>query len=84
MARDAGATPGLVTHHFGSRAGLYRAVQEHVVELFRQALEAVPAKGSARAVAAARTASLEGMLAERPDEMTPEARLPESAVRSSP
>ena len=67
VARAAGATPGLVPHHFGSRAGLYRAVQEHVVELFRQALEAVPAKGSARAVAAARTASLEGMLAERPD-----------------
>lgn len=67
VARDAGATPGLVTHHFGSRAGLYRAVQDHVVEMFRQALEAVPTTGSARAVAAARTESLEQMLAERPD-----------------
>ena len=27
VAREAGATPGLVTHHFGSRAGLYRAVR---------------------------------------------------------
>lgn len=67
VARDAGATPGLVTHHFGSRAGLYRAVQDHVVELFRRALEAAPTAGSARAVAAARTESLERMLAERPD-----------------
>lgn len=66
VARDAGATPGLVTHHFGSRAGLYRAVQDHVVEMFRVALERVPLEGSARSVAAARTASLEQMLAEHP------------------
>lgn len=67
VARDAGATPGLVTHHFGSRAGLYRAVQDHVVEMFRAALERIPPAGSARAVAAARTASLERMLAEHPE-----------------
>ena len=66
VAREAGATPGLVTHHFGSRAGLYRAVQDHVVEMFRAALERVPPAGSARAVAAARTASLEQMLADNP------------------
>lgn len=66
VARDAGATPGLVTHHFGSRAGLHRAVQDHVVEMFRAALERIPPTGSARAVAAARTASLEQMLAEHP------------------
>lgn len=66
VARDAGATPGLVTHHFGSRAGLYRAVQDHVVELVRSALERIPPTGEARAVAAARTASLEEMLAANP------------------
>lgn len=66
VARDAGATPGLVTHHFGSRAGLYRAVQDHVVEMFREALDRAATTGSARAVAAARTESLEQMLAENP------------------
>lgn len=66
VAREAGATPGLVTHHFGSRAGLYRAVQDHVVDMFRAALEQVPPTGSARGVAAARTASLERMLADNP------------------
>src|SRR5690606_24018332 len=54
VAREAGATPGLVTHHFGSRAGRYRAVQDHVVEMFRAALERIPPQGSARTVAAAR------------------------------
>lgn len=66
VAREADATPGLVTHHFGSRAGLYRAVQDHVVELFRAAIEQVPPQGSARSVAAARTAELDRMLADHP------------------
>jgi AcrR family transcriptional regulator len=66
VAREAGGTPGLVTHHFGSRAGLYRAVQDHVVEMFRLALEQVPTTGTARTVAAARTASVERMLADHP------------------
>ena len=66
VAREAGGTPGLVTHHFGSRAGLYRAVQDHVVDMFRSALEQVPTTGAARTVAAARTASVERMLAEHP------------------
>jgi TetR/AcrR family transcriptional regulator, regulator of cefoperazone and chloramphenicol sensitivity len=66
VARGADGTPGLVTHHFGSRAGLYRAVQDHVVEMFRDALEQVPPQGAARTVAAARTASLERMLADNP------------------
>src|SRR5690606_36339221 len=66
VAREAEATPGLVTHHFGSRAGLYRAVQDHVVELFRAAIEEVPPAESARAVAAARTERLDRMLADRP------------------
>ena len=66
VAREAGGTPGLVTHHFGSRAGLYRAVQDHVVEMFRSALEQVPTTGAPRTVAAARTASVEQMLADNP------------------
>ncbi|MDO5502061.1 MAG: TetR/AcrR family transcriptional regulator [Actinomycetia bacterium] len=66
VAREAGGTPGLVTHHFGSRAGLYRAVQEHVVEMFRAALDEVAAEGAPRTVAAAKTASLERMLADHP------------------
>jgi len=34
IASEAGVSPGLVAHHFGSRAGLRRAVDAHVAALF--------------------------------------------------
>lgn len=35
VAADAGVSPGLVVHHFGSKDGLRQACDEHVVRLFR-------------------------------------------------
>jgi TetR/AcrR family transcriptional regulator, regulator of cefoperazone and chloramphenicol sensitivity len=34
VAAAAGVSPGLVAHHFGSRAGLRQAVDAHVAALF--------------------------------------------------
>jgi AcrR family transcriptional regulator len=34
VAAEAGVSPGLVAHHFGSKAGLRQAVDEHVTALF--------------------------------------------------
>jgi AcrR family transcriptional regulator len=34
VAAEAGVSPGLVAHHFGSRAGLRQAVDDHVAGLF--------------------------------------------------
>lgn len=36
IAADAGVTAGLVIHHFGSKDGLRRACDEHVLEVMRQ------------------------------------------------
>lgn len=36
IARDAGVSPGLVVHHFGSKDGLREACDEHVVARFRE------------------------------------------------
>ncbi|MCK8115371.1 TetR/AcrR family transcriptional regulator [Anaerosoma tenue] len=42
IAADAGVSPGLVLHHFGSKAGLREACDEHVVAEFgRSRIEAV-------------------------------------------
>ncbi len=38
MAAAAGVSPGLVLHHFGSKEGLRRAVDEHVLGLFDRML----------------------------------------------
>jgi AcrR family transcriptional regulator len=42
VARAAGVSPGLVVHHFGSKEGLCRAVDEAVVERIERALAEVP------------------------------------------
>ena len=39
IAAAAGVSPGLVLHHFGSKEGLRRAVDEHVLGLFDRMLE---------------------------------------------
>jgi TetR/AcrR family transcriptional regulator, regulator of cefoperazone and chloramphenicol sensitivity len=38
IAAAAGVSPGLVLHHFGSKEGLCRAVDEHVLGLFDRML----------------------------------------------
>ncbi len=45
IAEHAGVSQGLVIHHFGSKAGLHRACDEHVVALIRVGKEQVVAKG---------------------------------------
>jgi AcrR family transcriptional regulator len=42
VARAAGVSPGLIVHHFGSKAGLVRAVDEAVVRRINLALSEVP------------------------------------------
>ncbi|MCL2091718.1 MAG: TetR family transcriptional regulator [Micrococcales bacterium] len=37
VAADAGVSPGLVIHHFGSKGGLRQACDDHVLTLIRQA-----------------------------------------------
>jgi AcrR family transcriptional regulator len=46
VARAAGVSPGLVVHHFGSKEGLCRVVDEAVVERIELALGEVPVEGS--------------------------------------
>lgn len=66
VARSAGVAPGLVGHYFGSKDGLQEAVDDYVVELFREALGSVPIEGEARAVAARRDAALTAMIEAHP------------------
>jgi AcrR family transcriptional regulator len=47
VARTAGVSPGLVVHHFGSKDGLIRAVDEAVLTRINLALSEVPIEGSA-------------------------------------
>src|SRR2546430_16071310 len=46
VARAAGVSPGLIVHHFGSKEGLIRAVDEAVVGRINLALSEVPIEGS--------------------------------------
>lgn len=48
IAKDAGVSPGLVIHHFGSKAGLHRACDEHVVHLIAEMKREALATGSYR------------------------------------
>ncbi|MEU3080102.1 TetR family transcriptional regulator [Streptomyces albidoflavus] len=56
IGADAGVTAGLIIHHFGSKDGLRRACDEHVLELLRSAKEEAVTDGS--------TASMMARLAE--------------------
>lgn len=69
VAREAGVAPGLVGHYFGGKAGLHTAVDDHIVGLFRDALESVPLEGEPRAIATARDAALTRMLEDNPHVM---------------
>ncbi len=66
IAKAAGVTHGLVVHHFTNKDGLRRAVREHVVDLVREALEAIPKEGTAQEIRRARDASVDRMLTTNP------------------
>lgn len=66
VATTAGVTHGLVVHHFTNKDGLRRAVQQHVIELIRQALESVPREGTAAQIRHARDTSVDRMLTAKP------------------
>jgi TetR/AcrR family transcriptional regulator, regulator of cefoperazone and chloramphenicol sensitivity len=46
VARAAGVSPGLIVHHFGSKEGLIRAVDEAVLQRINLALSEVAIEGS--------------------------------------
>jgi TetR/AcrR family transcriptional regulator, regulator of cefoperazone and chloramphenicol sensitivity len=66
IAKAAGVTHGLVVHHFTNKDGLRRAVRQHLIDLMQEALEAIPAEGSADEVRRARDAGVAAMLAANP------------------
>lgn len=66
VAQAAGVTHGLVIHHFGNKEGLRVAVQKHMIDLLRQALESVPVEGTATEVGRARDEAVERMYADNP------------------
>lgn len=67
IASAAGVTVGLVVHHFGTKDGLREAIEEHVVELFVEAIASAPSAGSAADVVRARDEAVTAMLADHPD-----------------
>ena len=66
VAQAAGVTHGLVVHHFVNKEGLHRAVQQHVVDLLRHALNSVPPDGTPAEIGKARDASVARMYSENP------------------
>ena len=66
VAQAAGVTHGLVVHHFSNKDGLRRAVQQHMLDLLRQALDDVPKEGGAAEIGRARDASVARMYAAHP------------------
>jgi AcrR family transcriptional regulator len=66
VAAEAGVTLGLVQHHFKTKAGLRRAVDQLVVDYFAQTVAAVPSNGTAADVASARDDAVRRMLADNP------------------
>lgn len=67
VAREAGVAPGLVVHHFGGKDGLRAAVDEFVVNLFREAVDSVPLDGPAAEVVAARDRAAAQMFEDNPE-----------------
>ncbi|MEO6019619.1 MAG: TetR/AcrR family transcriptional regulator [Knoellia sp.] len=67
VAREAGVAPGLVVHHFGGKEGLRAAVDDSVVDLFREAVDSVSLEGPVDEVIAARDRAAAQMFADNPD-----------------
>jgi len=66
VAQAAGVTHGLVVHHFVNKEGLLSAVQHHVVDLLRHALNSVPTDGTPAEIGKARDESVARMYSENP------------------
>jgi AcrR family transcriptional regulator len=66
VASAAGVTLGLVQHHFKTKAGLRRAVDQLVVDYFAQTVAAVPTDGTPEDVASARDEAVRRMLGDNP------------------
>lgn len=66
VASEVGVTIGLIQHHFGTKDGLRRAVDELVVEQVVSALRTVEHTGPAAEVVAARDAAVRSMLRDNP------------------
>jgi AcrR family transcriptional regulator len=66
VARAAGVSPGLVVHHFGSKEGLIRAVDEAVLARFKLALSEVPLEDSGADVIAQRAEVIAALLRNQP------------------
>lgn len=60
-------TVGLLVHHYGTKDRIRDAVEELVVDYFRQAIARAPADGTPAGVAAARNAAVTEMLAANPE-----------------
>lgn len=67
VARVAVVAPGLVVHHFGGKDGLHEAVDDHVISLFRNALNSVPLDGPAAEVVASRSEATTRLFEESPE-----------------
>ena len=66
VASEVGVTIGLIQHHFGTKEGLRRAVDELVVDQVVAALATVQHTGPAAEVVSARNAAVRAMLRENP------------------
>lgn len=66
VAAEAGVTVGLVQHHFKTKDGLRRAVEELIVDYHRTAIASAPADGTPAQVAAARDEAVREMLTANP------------------
>jgi TetR/AcrR family transcriptional regulator, regulator of cefoperazone and chloramphenicol sensitivity len=66
VAREAGVSPGLIIHHFGSKEGLIRAVDEAGLALINQALKEVPVEGPGPEVMARRAEVVAAFLRSQP------------------
>jgi AcrR family transcriptional regulator len=60
VAADAGVSAGLILHHFGSRAGLRTACDDHVLAEIRETKSAVLGPGGGTGVFLAQLAQVEG------------------------
>ena len=67
IAAAAGVTVGLLVHHYGTKDNIRDAVEELIVDYFRQAIARAPAGGTPANIAAARDAAVAAMLAANPE-----------------
>jgi len=67
IAAAAGVTVGLLVHHYGTKDRIRDAVEDLVVDYFRQAIARAPAGGSPADIAAARDAAVAEMLMADPE-----------------